>query len=134
MIAAADTRRYLAVTGWSGETAIYTAFVGAIAHLRLHQADEARELLTAARAASGSLPWTLQLIDFLDARLSPADFLAKAKSDGEKTEAHAYIAFKAEIEGRKGEAITHFQWVIDHGVPSYDEYGMAHAVLRRLQR
>jgi tetratricopeptide (TPR) repeat protein len=133
-IAAADTRRYLEISGWSDETAIYAAFVGAIAHLRLRQSDEARDLLTSARTASASLPWALQVTDFLDARLSPADFLAKAKSDGEKTEAHAYIAFRAEIEGRKDEAVTHFQWVVDRGVPAYYEYGMARGALKRLQR
>jgi len=65
---------------------------------------------------------------------TPADLLAKARSVGEKTEAHTYIAFRAEMEGRKDEAITHFQWVSDHGVPTSLEHGMARAALKRLQR
>ncbi len=133
-IAAADTRRYLELAGWSTETAVYTAFVGAIGHLRLQQVDQARELLSTAREVSSSAPWTMLVADFLDDRVTPVAFLAKAKSDGEKTEAHAYIGFRAEIDGRKDEAITHFQWVTDNGAKNYYEYRMARSALKRLQR
>jgi tetratricopeptide (TPR) repeat protein len=133
-IAAADARQYLNIAGWSSETAVYTAFVGAIAHLRLGQRDEANALLTTAREASTSQPWTLLVADFLDGRIAQADFLSKAKSDGEKTEARTYIGLKAEIDGRKEEAITHFDWVVANGARNYYEYGMARSALKRLKR
>jgi tetratricopeptide (TPR) repeat protein len=132
--AASDARHYLEIAGWSSESAVYIGLVGAIAHLRLQQPDGAREMLDAARAACTSLPWTTSVVDFLLGHISQTDLLAKAKTDGEKTEAHAYIGFKAEIEGRQSEALTHFQWVVDKGARNYFEYGMARLELKRLQQ
>ena len=97
-VAAKEARRYIARGGVDTETAVYVALIGAVAELRQGQREQAHELLETARQGAASIPWTMLVIDFLDSRLSAADLLKRAKSDGEKTEAHAYIAFKAQAE------------------------------------
>jgi tetratricopeptide (TPR) repeat protein len=130
--AAADARKYLATAGWDAHT-VYTAFVAAIAHRRLNQLSEAAEILESARQAANVPEWTLSVIDYLDDRLSSEAILKKARDVGEKTEAHAYVGFKAAAAGRKDEALTHFRWVLDQGARNYVEFGMAKAELKRLE-
>jgi tetratricopeptide (TPR) repeat protein len=130
--AAADARKYLALAGWEGDT-VYAALVAAIAHRRLNQLSEAAEILESARHAANVPEWTFSVIDYLDDRLSSEAILKKARDIGEKTEAHAYVGFKAAAAGRKEEALTHFRWVLDQGARNYVEFGMAKAELKRLE-
>ncbi|MEO7274421.1 MAG: tetratricopeptide repeat protein [Vicinamibacterales bacterium] len=130
-VAAEDVRHYLEATGWDSENAIYAGLLGAVAHLRVHQAERARDLLDTARAASARFPWTVNVIDFLDGRLTEPQLFDRAKSDGEKTEAHAYAGFKAAIDGRQDQAQTHFEWVVTKGSRTYAEYTMVESELRR---
>jgi tetratricopeptide (TPR) repeat protein len=132
--AASDARQYIDLVGWSSESATYTGFIAAIAYLRLHQPEEARQMLEGARATTAPDSWTMAVIDFLQSRVSAGELLAKARSNGEKTEAHAYIGFKDEIDGHSEEALTHFQWVADEGAHNYYEYEMARLELKRLHR
>jgi tetratricopeptide (TPR) repeat protein len=130
-VAVADARRYIAVAGWNIDT-VYTAIIGALAHLRLGDAAEAAAVLERARFAR--LPaWTVHVLDFLQDRVPAEALLAKAKTTGEKTEAHAYIGFKAALAGRYEEAVTRFTWVVENGAPTYTEFEMARAELHRLR-
>lgn len=130
--AAADARKFIALAGWETD-AVYAAFVAAIAHRRLNQLPESAEILESARQAANVPEWTLNVIEYLDDRLTDEAILKKARELGEKTEAHAYIGFKAAAAGRKKEALTHFRWVRDQGARNYIEFGMAKAELKRLE-
>jgi tetratricopeptide (TPR) repeat protein len=131
-VAAEDARRYVTQAGWDAET-VYTALVAAIAHLRLKQPQEASEVLENARGVAKIPDWTLMVIDYLDDRVSLDSFLGKARSVGEKTEAHTYIGFRSAIAGRHEEALLHLQWVRDHGAHNYVEFEMAKGELKRLE-
>ena len=130
--AAADARRYLTEAGWNVDT-VYTAFVAAIAHLRLKQHQEASAVLDNVRSTANIPAWTLVVTDYLDGRVSPDAFLAKAGNIGERTEAHTYIGFQLAGAGRYDEARPHLQWVRDQGARNYIEFGMAKGELKRLE-
>lgn len=132
--AASDAREYLKLAGWESRSAAYVAFVGAIADWRLGRADEAERLLEQARGVTPATSWTTVVLDFMQGRIPADKFLARAKSNGEKTEAHAYIGFKDALAARRDEALAHFRWVRDHGAKNYVEYGMAKGEIRRMER
>jgi lipoprotein NlpI len=109
------------------------ALLAAIAHLRLHQPDEAREILEEARAAAADIPWTATVIDYLEGRISADTFLSRADGKGEKTEAHTYIGLKASLEGHQEDAVAHFRWAVEQGDADYAEADMAQRELARLE-
>ncbi len=131
-IAASDARRFIKTSGWE-ERSVSMAVIAAIAHWRLHQPDQAREILEEARAAAADVPWTTAVIDYLEGRLSAEAFLSSASSNGEKTEAHTYVGFKAVLEGDRDAALSHFRWAVDQGDPDYLEVDVARRELNRLQ-
>ena len=131
--AADSARRYVDLMGWDTESAHYTGILGAVAHRRLEEPERATELLAQAEAIVQPQSWTSVVIDFLQERLAADAFLERARSQGEKTEAHAYIGFELARAGRVEEAITHFRWVKEQGARNYVEYHMAVSALRRLE-
>jgi hypothetical protein len=71
------------------------------------------------------------VVDFFQGTLAAEAFLEKAKSQGEQTEAHAYLAFKLDAEGQGDEAMRHFSWVLDKGDKNYSEYNLVKNELER---
>ena len=124
---------YLEQKGIADESGQYAAISGAIALLRLSRSAEADSLLANIEAVVPPKSWTLNVVQFLRGHLDGRELLRRAGDIGERTEAHAYIGFKAQIEGRTGDAITEFMWVSEQGARTYFEYRMAKSELERLR-
>ena len=61
-------------------------------------------MLDRAAAAVVAGSWTGQLLFFLQERSSAADFMRKAKTTDERTEAHAYVGILMNITGDRAGA------------------------------
>jgi tetratricopeptide (TPR) repeat protein len=128
-----DVNAYAADVGWNQEGMAYAAFLGALSYAKLGQPEQAKAII--ARAAPGieADSWTSVVAQFLRGDLAAQAFLRRAKGVGQETEAHAYIGIMAAIAGRREDALTHLQWVEEHGSQSYTEFRLALAELRRLR-
>jgi lipoprotein NlpI len=133
-VAASDSHVFIGQAGWGHESAPYAAFLAALSHRRLGQAAEADAILEPARAVVERGSWTEKVLDFFQGKLPSGPFLAQAKDNDQRTEAHAYIGFHEALTGRSDSALTHLRWVREHGTKSFSEYGMAVAELKRLEK
>lgn len=131
-LAVRDINQYLTLAGWADESAPYAAFIGAIAHWRLSQPAEADALLASASRATSPKSWTATVVQYLQGHLNDEAFLDRARDNGQRTEAHAYIGVRLLLAGRKDEARKHLVWVKTQGDRNYTEYGLALAELERL--
>jgi tetratricopeptide (TPR) repeat protein len=127
-----DARTFLERAGWGNESAPYVAFLGALVHRRVGQNAEADSMLQLARAGVQRGSWTEKVLSYMQRSLTADELLSRAKDNGEKTEAHAYIGFHLVDAGQRQEAIVHLTWVKDRGEKNYVEYPMAIAELKRL--
>ena len=127
-----DVAAYIDDVGWGNEGVPYAAFLSALAHRKLQEPEKARALLAQATAALDPESWTSLIAQFLRGEVPAQSFLDRANGPGQRTEAHAYIGLVAAIDGRGDEARRHLQWVRDRGRPTYVEYEMSLAELRRL--
>lgn len=132
-LAAGDARTFIGNAGPGAETSPYMAFVGALALQRQGKEAEAEKILADVRPALTEGSWPLKVMDFMQGRTDAGKFLPLAADVNERTEAHAYIGFKASLAGRRDEALDHLRWVRDNGSKDYVEYGMALAELKRLE-
>ena len=104
------------------DAAPYTAFLGALSYRKLKQPDQSMQILDRAAAAIVPGSWAEQVLLFLQDRSSAADFLRKAKTTGERTEAHAYIGKCRRIASDRAEgAVEHLQWVQEKGAHNFVE-------------
>jgi tetratricopeptide (TPR) repeat protein len=131
-VAARAARRTIELAGIADETSMYAAFAGVIANWRLEDVAESDRLLAEIAAATAPKSWVATVTQFLRGTITDSQFLAAAKGNGQRTEAHAYIGFKALRAGDLNTAKIHFTWVKEQGEHNYTEYGMALAELKRL--
>lgn len=130
--AAGAARAYVRKAGWSAPSSPYAAFAGVLGLLRDKRAGEATTLLTELAAATQGEVWPAPIVAFLQNRTSARDLLAIAKSERERTEAHAYIGLLASAEGRRELALEHLSWVKANGEEGLVEFSWALAELDRL--
>ena len=88
--------------------------------------------MACSRAAVVAGSWTEQVLSFLQERSSAADFMRKAKTTDERTEAHAYIGILMSIAGDRAGALEHLQWVKEKGSRHFVEYRLAVAELGQI--
>jgi tetratricopeptide (TPR) repeat protein len=132
-IAASSLQSYLDRRAAGEGSSVYPLFVAAIANWRAGRQADADAALSAAEkfVTAGTWPATVQ--QYLQGHLNMEPFLAKARSQGETTEAHTYIGFKLDMLGRHEDALTHFRWVAEHGAKTYLEYQLTMNELDRLK-
>jgi tetratricopeptide (TPR) repeat protein len=128
-----DAAVHLDRVGADSDAAPYTAFLATLSHRKLNQSQQALQVLDRAAAAIVSGSWAEQVLIFLQGRSSATDFLRKAKSTDERTEAHAYIGILQSIAGDRPQAVEHLQWVKDRGSRNFVEYRLAVAELELLK-
>jgi len=131
-VAARDARAFLQLAGWGDESAPYVALAAVVAGWRLGQTAEVSALIEEAMRVAKADSWPAALLQFTAGRLAADKLIARAKDDGQRTEAHAYVGIKAAIDGRKDEALVHLRWVKDRGSKGYVEYDWAIDELERL--
>jgi tetratricopeptide (TPR) repeat protein len=129
-----DALAYVKHVGFDSESATYTAFMGALAGRRSKAPDQAKLLLDGVAAAVSAKSWPSTVLAFLNGGLGATVFIARAKDNGQRTEAHAYVGLMASIDGRDAEALLHLQWVMDRGSRNYYQYSLARDELARLAR
>lgn len=110
----------------------YERYLGVLAARRLGQHAVADKLLSDLDGARFEKEWTATVLAYFRERIGADDFLKKAATPGEQTEAHAYLGVMASIANQRDIARTHLTWVRDHGLKSYTEYGLAASELKRL--
>ncbi len=128
-----DAKTFLERAGWGNESAPYVAFLAAVAGRRVGQSAAADSLLQLARAVVERGSWTERVLSYMQRSLTADELLSRAKDNGEKTEAHAYIGFDLVDAGKRQEAIVHLTWVKDRGLKNFVEYAMVIAELKRLE-
>ena len=118
--------------GWPNQDAHYAGFKAVLALQRSSQRAAAESLLERIAAALPPRSWAAGVTSYLRGALDDEAFLARARSLGERTEAHAYIGLMAAIGGRREVALTHLRWVAERGDRTYAEYAMVRQELQRL--
>jgi tetratricopeptide (TPR) repeat protein len=131
--AARDARTYLSAAGWGEESAPYTALAAAVADWRLGRPADASAIVEEARRVVKADSWLAALLQFAAGQLPADKLLARAKDDGQRTEAHAYAGIKAASEGKRDQALVHLRWVKERGNKRYTEYEWALSELKRLE-
>lgn len=124
-----DARDALARDGWWDVTSLYHILVGHFAARREGRPDAARGLLDDAFARSDIESWPYPVIRFLRHEIEADALLALADDDDKKTEAHCYLGLDLDLAGHPDQARPHYQWVRDHGTPTFMEYTIARARL-----
>jgi tetratricopeptide (TPR) repeat protein len=132
-VAARDARAFLQLAGWGGESAPYVALAAVVAGWRLGQPAEVAALVEEAKRIVKTDSWPAALLEFAAGQLPADKLVARAKDDGQRTEARAYVGIKAAVDGRKDEALVHLRWVKEKGRKGYVEYEWALDELKRLE-
>jgi tetratricopeptide (TPR) repeat protein len=125
---------YIGAAGAGNESSPYVAYAAALASMRLGRQTEAAALLKEVEDTVSLDSWQQFVAQYLAGQRSADKLLAKASSDGERTEAHAYVGALSAVQGRQEDALFHLRWVKDHGLKNYVEFRMAIADLERLER
>ncbi|HTH03280.1 MAG TPA: tetratricopeptide repeat protein [Vicinamibacterales bacterium] len=124
---------YIRSAGQGNESAPYVGYAAALASMRLGRQAEAVTLLKKIEESTPLGSWQSLVAQFLQGQFSGDKLLDKAKSDGDRTEAHAYIGVLNLVQGKQADALVHLRWVKEHGLKNYVEYRMALAELDRLE-
>lgn len=133
-VALSDARTFIDMAGLSEETSAYAAFLGVIASRRLGTPEHGQALLARVSAVLDTKSWAKVVADYMAGVLDDAEFLRRARDDGQRTEARTYIALRLLHLGRRDEALVHLEWVRDKGERNYTEYDLALSELARLAR
>ena len=114
------------------ETAAYAALLAAASSWRLRQPELAAPLVRSAHANTDEGTWTRRVLDFASNQIDGNTLIRTAVTNGELTEARAYVGLRAALAGRTREGRPHLVWVRDRGNKDYVEYAMATTVLKEL--
>jgi len=130
-----DAINWTRLEGWpEDETTSYVMLIKAITELRLGKPADAAATLTEIAAHHKAGDWVLSLVAFFRSEIAGDALVAKARDDGQRTEAHAYAGIKASMDGEREAARRHFAWVRASGRSDYYEYDYVLGELKRLDR
>jgi tetratricopeptide (TPR) repeat protein len=127
-----DAAAYLSRVGVESDSAPYTAFLASLSYRKLGQPENSQKVLTQIEGAIMPASWTEQVLLFLQGKSNADQFLRKARTRGEQTEAHAYIGILLSIAGDRAGAAEHLRWVKERGSTNYVEHGLSLAELEQL--
>jgi tetratricopeptide (TPR) repeat protein len=130
---AGAARAYITSAGWASIHSPYAAFAGVLGLMRDGRTDEAAALAAEIDAHTADDEWPGQVAGFLRATITARALIARASSDRERTEAHAYVGLAASAAGRRDEALEHLRWVTTQGEHGMIEYRWSLAELARLE-
>jgi tetratricopeptide (TPR) repeat protein len=129
-----SARAFVDRAGTGDPSAPYAAFAAVIAARRLGQPDAGAALLQRVSPSVPPKSWPATVAQYLAGSLDDKAFLGKAKDDGQRTEAHAYIGLLAAQSGNLDLARQHLLWVKDKGDRHYTEHRLARKELERLEK
>lgn len=124
---------FIRSAGPGNESSPYMGYAAALACMRLGLQADAAVRLKSVEESVAPESWQRVVAQYPQGQFSSEKLLDKAKTDGERTEAHAYIGALSAAQGRREDALVHLRWVKEHGLKNYVEYRMATADLERLE-
>jgi tetratricopeptide (TPR) repeat protein len=132
--AISDAVNYVRLQGWQDDSSSYAMLAAAITQRR--QGKTADAAATLKEIASHRKPddWLMQLVAFFEGRLTGDALIAKAKGDGQLTEARAYVGILANVAGDRETARRHLEWVKTSGRRDFTEYRLALGELKRIAK
>ena len=110
----------------------YAVILGNLAARQSGDEPGARAFLDDAAGKLDATAWPRPVVHFLRGEINEPALLALAVDDDKRTEAHCFLGLDCALETRKDEAWAHYQWVKEHGNPTFIEYTIALAELDRL--
>lgn len=129
-----DAYNYVRLQGWQTDASSYAMIAAALTQRRLKKLDDAAGTLREIASHRKPDDWVMAIVGFLEGRLTGDALIARAKGDGQLTEARAYVGIAASIDGDVATATRHLEWVKTSGRKDYSEYGLAIGELKRLAR
>lgn len=129
-----DAVNYLRLQGWQDDSSSFAMLAAALTQRRLKRPEEAAATLEEIASHRKAGDWVMQILAFVKGTLTADALIAKAKGDGQLTEARAYAGIVASIGGDVDTARRHLEWVKASGRKDFTEYGMALGELKRLAR
>lgn len=129
--AAADAEHYLKLFGWRTESAPFQALIAIIGFRSIGMDDKAAAVIGQTNKKADPTIWPYKIIRFFDGQVTADELLAMAANTDQRTEAHTYIGMDLRLRNKTAEAIAHFEWVKQYGVPTFYEYPLALAELER---
>lgn len=130
----ADLRGVIDRKQWKGEMPLYASLVGYGELSLAGRFEEARAWLDEAAEKGDAATWPMAVVQHLRGQVDEAALMAEAGDDvGRLTEVHGYLGVEGISRGRKKEGRVHLDWVVENGKKDFIEYGLALAVLRRLE-
>ena len=129
-----DAVNYIRLQGWQDDSSSYAMLGAALTQRRLKRPGDAAATLKEIAAHRKPVDWVMQIAAFFEGRLTADALIAKAKGDGQLTEARAYAGIIASIDGDVETAKKHLEWVRTSGRKDYTEYRLALGELKRLAR
>jgi lipoprotein NlpI len=124
--------RLLEGRGWRGHNALYVVIIGHLAALQSDRSGPARTFLDEAAARCDRSAWPYPVVKYLRGEIDEATLLAAATDNGKMTEARCYLGLKMIQSKRREAALSHLQWVMLQGDPTFLEYAVAMAELDTL--
>jgi hypothetical protein len=109
------------------------ALAAVVAGWRLGQPADVAAIVADAKQVVNADSWLAALLEFASGALPADKLVSRAKDDGQRTEAHAYVGIKAAVDGKKDDALVHLRWVKEKGRKGYVEYDWALDELKRLE-
>ncbi len=131
---AEDARTFLSVADWYRERSPYMVILGFIGFKQSGRVAEATEMLDLAAKRANLNEWPYPVIRYLRQEISAQELLELATDNDKMTEARAYLAMNALLNGQPKEAGKHFQWVKENGNKTFFEYNLTLAEMARLEK
>ena len=129
-----DAYNYVRLQGWQTDASSYTMLAAALTQRRLKKVEDAAGTLKEIASHRKPDDWVMAIVGFLEGKLTGDALIAKAKGDGQLTEARAYVGIAASIDGDLATATRHLEWVKASGRKDYTEYRLAIGELKRLAK
>ena len=129
-----DAYNYVRLQGWQTDASSYAMIAAALTQRRLKKLDDAAGTLREIASHRKPDDWVMAIVGFLEGKLTGDALIAKAKGDGQLTEARAYVGIAASIDGDIATATRHLEWVKASGRKDYTEYRLAIGELKRLAK
>lgn len=117
---------------WHDQASLYMALTCHFGFRESQNTVNAGKILTEAEQHADTSAWPFPVIKYLKGSLSERDLLVLATDNDKLTEAHAYLGLDLILNGKRDEALSHFNWVTEHGNKKFYEYALTLAELARI--
>jgi len=121
------------VHAWSDPWSPYVALLNYVSLRRAGREAKAEAILAEAVASMSAATWPAPVILYLHGDLDRNTILSMANDSGRETLARYYIGLHEWLDGDPGNARAQFDWIVNHGDPSYLQFKLAGDHLKELK-